>query len=296
MNPTPEPQMPTPETDAARVESRLLHNEFLTYESWASVFYSDYVPYDFACTLERQRDTALAKCAALATDKERLMLDNASWESTCDRLTTERDAAIRERDKAMAQLFRAGDHPMVALGAAYENEVQLRAELEKAREERDENAKMWEYWQTKATVAEGDLSRTSKTAQTYHNAFDEAVKQRDAALAQVAEQRCRPSFIPTSERLPEPCIPVIGFSDQWADEDYNPKGFRECFRLDCGKWVSAMWNNYQDCYETEQDAGPTMWMPYPESSPIEPTPSQPPAITEEERMEELMRTSANRQE
>jgi len=31
----------------------------------------------------------------LRSDKNRLMLDNASWQSTCDRLTEERDAALK---------------------------------------------------------------------------------------------------------------------------------------------------------------------------------------------------------
>lgn len=39
---------------------------------------------------------ALQRAEALRADKQRLMLDNASWESTCDRLTAERDLAEAE--------------------------------------------------------------------------------------------------------------------------------------------------------------------------------------------------------
>jgi hypothetical protein len=75
------------------------------------------------------------------------------------------------------------------------------------------------------------------------------------------------AFVATSERLPEPCVPVIGFSDRWVHQDYNPQGFRECFRKDEGTWISAAWNNTHDCYDTEEDEGPTFWQNYPSASP-----------------------------
>lgn len=67
-----------------------------------------------------------------------------------------------------------------------------------------------------------------------------------------------------SERLPEPCTQVIGFSDQWMHEDYNPNGVRECFLMDDGSWVSAEWNNVHDCYDTDTDTAPTHWAAYPD--------------------------------
>ncbi len=70
------------------------------------------------------------------------------------------------------------------------------------------------------------------------------------------------TWIPTSERLPEVCKPVIGYAATWIDDDYNPIGVRECFRND-DEWQSAAWNNYQDCYDIEVGA-PDFWMPYPD--------------------------------
>lgn len=71
---------------------------------------------------------------------------------------------------------------------------------------------------------------------------------------------CPASWLPVSERLPEVCKPVIGYSDRWVDE-YNEMGMRECFRND-DEWQSASWNNYQDCWDVEVGA-PDCWMSYP---------------------------------
>ncbi|WP_428663437.1 hypothetical protein [Runella sp.] len=49
---------------------------------------------------------------------------------------------------------------------------------------------------------------------------------------------------------------VIAHHSEWIDEDYNPKGTRIGFLLD-GKFVTAVWNNYQDYYNTEDDLMPT---------------------------------------
>lgn len=66
---------------------------------------------------------------------------------------------------------------------------QLRAALTSAQKERDENHRMWEHWQTEAVKAQGELSRTSTAATTYHNAFNYAIKQRDAAQKERDEAR-----------------------------------------------------------------------------------------------------------
>lgn len=71
------------------------------------------------------------------------------------------------------------------------------------------------------------------------------------------------NWIPTTERLPEPCVPVIGHSSKWIHEDYNPSGIRECFRMDEGYWNSAMWDNEADCYDTAQSGPPEFWQHYP---------------------------------
>lgn len=41
---------------------------------------------------------------------------------------------------------------------------------------------------------------------------------------------------------------VIAFNEKWIDEDFNPNGTRVGFMQDDG-FVSATWNNEQDCYE-----------------------------------------------
>lgn len=45
---------------------------------------------------------------------------------------------------------------------------------------------------------------------------------------------------------------VIAFNEKWIDEDFNPNGTRVGFLQDDG-FISATWNNEQDCYEDEVD-------------------------------------------
>ena len=42
---------------------------------------------------------------------------------------------------------------------------------------------------------------------------------------------------------------VIAFNKEWIDEDFNPNGTRVGFLQDDG-FVSATWNDEQDCYDT----------------------------------------------
>lgn len=60
-----------------------------------------------------------------------------------------------------------------------------------------------------------------------------------------------------------PHIPVLGFSIEWIDEDFNPDGIRECFIDDDGKWISAKWFDYQDTYTNDERTKPTHCMPLP---------------------------------
>jgi hypothetical protein len=61
-------------------------------------------------------------------------------------------------------------------------------------------------------------------------------------------------------RKPEPCEPVIGYSPEWECEDFNAAGIRECFLTDEGNWLSAKWDNDQDCWRTDDRTAPTQWM------------------------------------
>ena len=62
-----------------------------------------------------------------------------------------------------------------------------------------------------------------------------------------------------------PCNePLLGYSAEWVDPDFNPGGIRECFIGGEGTWVSAKWFDYQDTYINGLSA-PTHWMLLPEA-------------------------------
>lgn len=56
---------------------------------------------------------------------------------------------------------------------------------------------------------------------------------------------------------------VIGCASRWLDEDFNPRGVRECMRTDEGPWISATWNPAHDCYENSFGDPPDYWMRFP---------------------------------
>ena len=68
----------------------------------------------------------------------------------------------------------------------------------------------------------------------------------------------------TPETLPDANLgPVLGFHKQWIDEDFNPKGIRECFVYgDGSEWQSAKWDGYADQWITSDEA-PSHWQPLP---------------------------------
>ncbi len=49
--------------------------------------------------------------------------------------------------------------------------------------------------------------------------------------------------------MPEFGVEVIAYHEKWIDEDFNPNGTRVGFIQDDG-FISASWNNEQDCYDT----------------------------------------------
>ena len=72
-----------------------------------------------------------------------------------------------------------------------------------------------------------------------------------------------PGFVSVAEQVPPDSTPVLGFRSEWVDDDFNPSGLRECFVCGDGSaWHNAEWLDYQDCYQTSEEA-PTHWMPYP---------------------------------
>jgi hypothetical protein len=70
----------------------------------------------------------------------------------------------------------------------------------------------------------------------------------------------------TATELPPESTHVIGFSQSWVDEDFNPDGIRDCFRSGDGDdWQSCWWNDPCDQYETQAGrtgghGAPTHWM------------------------------------
>ena len=63
-----------------------------------------------------------------------------------------------------------------------------------------------------------------------------------------------------------PCNePLLGYSPEWVDPDFNPKGIRECFVGGEGIWISAKWCDYQDTYINDENSSPTHYMLFPNS-------------------------------
>lgn len=90
-----------------------------------------------------------------------------------------------------------------------------------------------------------------------------------------------------SEKMPEMGVEIIGYNQDWVDEDFNPNGTRVCFYDDTG-WYSAKWSNDQDSYSTvgcmrsecsedncefsnscKSKNGPTHWIPMPKMENVE---------------------------
>lgn len=69
------------------------------------------------------------------------------------------------------------------------------------------------------------------------------------------------NWIKVNEEIIKKClgIPVLGYNPEWVNEDFNPKGVRECFASDGGEdgWISAKWDSDSDCYNTDYISVPT---------------------------------------
>lgn len=63
-----------------------------------------------------------------------------------------------------------------------------------------------------------------------------------------------------NELLPEEGVSVIAKSEKWVDE-LNPKGIRIGFRQD-DIFISAYYDNYQDCFETDESTLPDEWLSF----------------------------------
>ncbi len=59
---------------------------------------------------------------------------------------------------------------------------------------------------------------------------------------------------------------VIGFSEEWVHEDFNPKGTRACWLSDDGIWTSAKWLDYHDTYVTDAETVPTHYLEIPSAT------------------------------
>lgn len=72
-------------------------------------------------------------------------------------------------------------------------------------------------------------------------------------------------FLEIDDNVPI-CVEVIGFSERWIDEDFNPNGTRVCFKHDDGTWTSAKWIDYLDTYSNDEEIFPTHYILIPEKS------------------------------
>lgn len=54
----------------------------------------------------------------------------------------------------------------------------------------------------------------------------------------------------TQKSKPQDGREVLGYSEAWVDEDFNPDGVRVCWIDEDGNWTSAKWDNDQDSYHT----------------------------------------------
>jgi hypothetical protein len=61
------------------------------------------------------------------------------------------------------------------------------------------------------------------------------------------------NWISIRNEKPDIGIEVIGYSEDWIDEDYNPEGTNMCFlneHPETGYWVIAKWCGQHDEYHT----------------------------------------------
>lgn len=80
-------------------------------------------------------------------------------------------------------------------------------------------------------------------------------------------------WVKVEDSLPEHGVCVLGFSEKWVDEDFNPTGVRECYVDQDGAWASTEWDNDQDSWHTHSefwceagsDFNPSHWMNKPSS-------------------------------
>jgi len=66
------------------------------------------------------------------------------------------------------------------------------------------------------------------------------------------------NWILTTEKLPK-TFPVLCYSPEFIDDDFNPLGIREGHYTDSVGWTTVEWFDHQDCYNTDITKVPTHW-------------------------------------
>lgn len=99
----------------------------------------------------------------------------------------------------------------------------------------------------------------------------ERQQQTKEALERKKEKKLRlkPGYTKWRDFKNDPPIPleeVIGFSWDWVDENENPTGKRVGFINDDGKFTSAYFNSYHNCYDTGYESVPEKWTHFPKRS------------------------------
>ena len=71
----------------------------------------------------------------------------------------------------------------------------------------------------------------------------------------------------TIDKIGDYPFDVIGFNQEWIDEDFNPNGTRICHQNELSEsgWTSLAWNNDQDGWFDRDEPAPTHFMYVPKT-------------------------------
>ena len=77
--------------------------------------------------------------------------------------------------------------------------------------------------------------------------------------APIAQQERAPQWILVKTQNSPHGIPVLLWSKEWVDEDFNPTSVREGHFVEGEGYTSCGWNPCQDVFTTEENSSPYMW-------------------------------------
>ena len=74
-----------------------------------------------------------------------------------------------------------------------------------------------------------------------------------------ADKVLKRQWISVKEKDSPHGIPVLLWSKEWVDEDFNPTGVREGHFVEGEGYTSCGWDACQDVFTTEENSYPSMW-------------------------------------